>query len=331
MSIKVKILILFWAAGLVVTNPIDSIEQRFDVPESPEVTEFRGNQITDKKEDCSKQDDSSDCSNYSEDNKAVNKLQALQQEQQAATDYWQDVSSLPNYHQAYEGYPSLEALGGDGSYIDMMYPYLYPRLRATYNPGFNVNSLPPVHSTYIHGLVPAEEIQQSIYEENMLRPRRTLYYQPQRFVRMLRTPEDDFMAQLRHDAIMNNIVPTMQVPFARFASLAPPPPPPPAPLPVSAPVIAPVPYAPVPYAPGPYGPAGVTALYPSAGSGCAQPILFSCTPKITKGYLKPSYAPPVPSPGYREVSKASKNAMEHHAAPTKVDLGDKSAESKHEE
>lgn len=137
-----------------------------------------------------------------------------------------------------------------------LYPQVHPKLLAAMNQGFTVNSLPPVQSTYIHSNYPG--LRQN-YDTDLLNPQNAFVLPANsRAVRMLRPSENDFLTELEHDAIMKNIIPTMQV---RYTS----------PVYSNEPVVS-------------AGPA--IAVFPNAPySSCAQPILFSCTPKVTRGVL----------------------------------------------
>ncbi|XP_073943797.1 uncharacterized protein [Choristoneura fumiferana] len=132
------------------------------------------------------------------------------------------------------------------------YPFFNPS-PISFNPSYPS----PVsnYNTRIHGLAPSEDSAQifnsNIYQSQDMLPlnlrlaRRTSNY-------------DEFLAQLAHDAMINNILPTM--PYVRTSE-------------------------------GyqvPYGSRQAIALYPRAGiQSCAQPILLGCSPSIFQGSLVP--------------------------------------------
>lgn len=157
---------------------------------------------------------------------------------------------------------------------DIPYPHVHPKLFAMYNAGYNVNYLPPVHSTYIHGLVPEEDLQKANYELDALNSENAMFRPEQiRMARTIHSQDEEILAELQHDAIMNNILPRIPVPSARYA-------------------VAPAsPSATYAYGSAPDG-APAVAIFPyGSGGGCAQPILLSCSPKITPGILQPIAAP----------------------------------------
>lgn len=160
---------------------------------------------------------------------------------------------------------SLEAIGvGIGNYGGVLYPHVHPKLLAAMNQGYTISSLPPVRSTYIHSTYPG--LRQN-YDIDVLNSQNAIVLPPNvRPVRMLPSSEEEFLAELEHDAIMNNIIPTMQV---RYASSS-------------------------PYSNEALVSAGpAIAVFPNAPlSSCAQPILLSCTPKITRGVLAQNAVPP---------------------------------------
>lgn len=189
---------------------------------------------------------------------------------------------------AYQGSPlgSLAQMGiGMGNYRGVIYPHVHPKLFAALNPRYPaVRSLPPVHATYIHGLIPEQSyVPKPNFDLDVYHPQNTVLLPTLvRPSRMLRSTEEEFLAELSHDAIMNNIIPTMQVPFSRYAS---------APTPTQ-------------YSYGASGGSPAIAVFPdSASGGCAQPILFSCSPQITRGYMRPGLENvPLPAPAiaYRQ-------------------------------
>lgn len=138
-----------------------------------------------------------------------------------------------NYISAYNGYNM---------------PYIYS------NPVPSVRSLPPVISTHIHETIP--EVAQIDDGFNELSDS-DVYFPP--YVRAVRSKDDDFLDQLKKDAAIPNILPTMPFPYMRTAGLAK----------YTRP-----------------GEGGSIALFPSGlGSDCALPFLVSCSPEIYAGSL----------------------------------------------
>lgn len=227
-----------------------------------------------------------------------------------------DVSlhSIPPYQS--DTSENLNSMGVEVSYSGgVLYPHVHPKLFAMYNAGYNVNYLPPVHSTYIHGLVPEEDLQKANYELDVLNSQNPMFTPEQiRKSRMINSQDEEILAQLQHDAIMNNILPMKPVPSARYAG---------APTGTSATFS--------------YGStadgAPAIAVFPyGAGGGCAQPILLSCSPKITPGTLQPIAQKthitesaidnsPVVSSAYRQpVDHKTKSADNKQSSPGKVNV-----------
>ncbi|XP_049867555.1 uncharacterized protein LOC126367830 [Pectinophora gossypiella] len=264
-KICVKILIIFVTSGLVETSPVSQEDspEKIDVTQSiKNASEINNNYII--KTHCSEDDSTSESceeQNIKEQNPLDEKPEFTLRYQQPSI-----LTSVPGY----QGYPNVEAMGiGIGNYRGVLYPHVHPKLLAAYGSGYAVNSLPPVLSTYIHGLFPQEEYQRTGYDLDALNPQNTgtlpTLVRPSR---MLRATDEELMAQLQHDAIMNNILPTMAVPFARYAAPA---------YSSHRAILA-----------KPASPTGISAIFPNAAAGgCAQPILFSCTPRIIRGTLKP--------------------------------------------
>lgn len=172
---------------------------------------------------------------------------------------------MPAYHT--DESDSLKSMGiGVSNFRGALCPHVHPKLFAMYNPGYNVNYLPPVQSTYIHGLIPQEDLQRANYELDIFN---SPMLEQVRTPRMIHSQDEEILTELQHDAIMNNILPTMSVPMPRYAVA-------PASLPVA-------------YSQGhAIGGAPAIAVFPyGSGGGCAQPILLSCSPKITRGTLQP--------------------------------------------
>ncbi|XP_063359862.1 uncharacterized protein LOC134649076 [Cydia amplana] len=119
------------------------------------------------------------------------------------------------------------------------------------NPNYNAYNYEssPIR-TYIHGLVPQHS---SAYYGDIYPA-----VNPMPFNRLTRraTSYEEFLAQLSHDAQMNNILPTMS--YLRTAG-------------------------PNYYAP--YGNGPVQATFPQAVGGCSRPLLFGCSPIIYQGVM----------------------------------------------
>ncbi|XP_061712483.1 uncharacterized protein LOC133521496 [Cydia pomonella] len=122
-----------------------------------------------------------------------------------------------------------------------------------HNPNYNVYNYEssPIR-TYIHGLVPQHT---SAYYGDVYPA-----VNPMPFNRLARraTSYEEFLAQLSHDAQMNNILPTMS--FLRTAG-------------------------PHYYAPYGSGSAPLQASFPQAVGGCSRPLLFGCSPIIYQGVM----------------------------------------------
>lgn len=158
---------------------------------------------------------------------------------------------------------------GVSNFRGTLYPHVHPKVFAMYNAGYNINYLPPVQSTYIHGLVPQEDLQRGNYELDVLNSQNAMLTPEQvRMARMVHSQDEEILDELQHDAIMHNILPSRPVPWPRYAA--------PASLPAA--------YS---YGSGTGGAPAIAVFPYGAGGGCAQPILLSCSPKITHGTLQP--------------------------------------------
>lgn len=139
-------------------------------------------------------------------------------------------------------YANVGTLGVDvGNYGGVLYPYAHRNLFAALNPTMPVSRLPPVFTTQIRETTPYFVP----YLNDLPRTRFTRDDEYQ-----------DFLDQLNHDAIMENVLPTMTVPMARsYGSQVPP---------IASPAI---------------------ALYPANVARCGIPLLLSCSPNISRGVL----------------------------------------------
>ncbi|XP_037295644.1 uncharacterized protein LOC115445166 [Manduca sexta] len=139
-----------------------------------------------------------------------------------------------------------------------IYPYVHPLYSKL--PVSMMNSLPPVHLTHFSSVLPRQEANFRSHtdmseEERILLPND----------RVTRSSEEDFIEQLEHDAIMNNILPTMPFPFFRESQRSYP--------------------APISHHSGsnPFMAlfrSGITTDYNSI------PLLLGCTPTITEGTME---------------------------------------------
>lgn len=262
---------------------------------------------------------SSSCTtNVLEDNLSPSSIESQEHKSQSLPDAAKEYGHVsPQFIPAYQSDTSenLKLIGVEVSNSGgFLYPHVHPQLFAMYNAGYNVNYLPPVHSTYVHGLVPEEDLQKANYELDVLNSQNAMFSPDQiRTTRLVHSQDAEILAQLQHDAIMKNILPRMPVPSARYAV-------PPA-----------SPSATYSYGSTPGGGPAIAVFPYGAGGGCAQPILLSCSPKITQGTLQP-IAPkengiansPVP-PAYRQpADHNSKSADNNKVLQTKSKVLNKS-------
>ncbi|XP_026329341.1 uncharacterized protein LOC113237214 [Hyposmocoma kahamanoa] len=249
--------------------------------------------------------------NVLEDNLSPSSSQSQEHEPQNLPDIGKEYRHvLLNVGPAYQSDTSgnLKSMGVEVSNSrGVLYPHVHSKLFAMYNAGYNVNYLPPVHSTYIHGLVPEEDLQKANYELDVLTSQNAMFTPEQiRMTRMIHSQDEEILAQLQHDAIMKNILPMMPVPSARLAAAST-----------------------SPSSTYSYDSAPAIAVFPyGAGGGCAQPILLSCSPKITSGTLQP-LAPiksavatsPIASSAYRQPATDHESKSDHkQSSPGKVNL-----------
>lgn len=300
-------LLFISSAGLAICSPVILGNCKDDVVEL-EATEA-GKDIGEVNGNTTKP--STSCTiNVSEDNLSPSSSESQEYETQSLPDAAKEHPHvIPAYQSDSSG--NLKSMGVEVSNSGgVLYPHVHPKLFAMYNPGYNVNYLPPVHSTYIHGLVPEEDLQKANYELDMLNSYNAMFTPEQiRTARMVHSQNEEILAELQHDAIMQNILPTMPVSSARHAV---------------APVSPSLTYS---YGSAPDG-APAIAIFPyGAGGGCALPILLSCSPKITPGILQPK-APiqsaiansPVSS-AYREpADNKSESADNKQSSPGKDNL-----------
>lgn len=248
--------------------------------------------------------------NILEDNLPRSSIQSQEHESQSLSDTakeYEHVSPrfIPAYHSdTSENFKSMGVEVGNSGGV--LYPHVHPKLFAMYNAGYNVNYLPPVYSTYIHGLVPEEDLQKANYELDVLNSQNVMFMPEQiRTARLVHSQNEEILADLQHDAIMNNILPRTPVPSARYA-------------------VAPAgPSATYSYGSAPDG-APTIAVFPyGSGGGCAQPILLSCSPKITQGTLQP-IAPIESGIANSPVSSAYRQPADHKSDDNNKNLQEKS-------
>ena len=173
--------------------------------------------------------------------------------------------------------------GMAGSQEADLYPFVHTSVPAAMNPVPAVHSLPPVYATHIHETMPSLE-SRADYDIDVLNPENSELMPPN--LRITRSRRD-FLEDLAHDAMLNNLLPTMPVPFVRGAERS-------TSYHASKPVVA--------------QRTGQVAVFPnSKANNCAIPILLRCSPKVVRGTLTGSYAeqsPPV------STGAAYKNNME---------------------
>ncbi|CAH2241237.1 jg3300 [Pararge aegeria aegeria] len=136
-------------------------------------------------------------------------------------------------------------------YNDIWYPYTNPNVYTSvpYPNIPPVRTLPPVYARLYGNSLPLEQE----WFPSQIRRQRKLH------------EHDDLIKQLEYDSIMENVLPTMPIPFPRDAS---------------DPQSSRIPY--------------LYASFPHGTSDCAIPILLGCTPKITYGNLENHNSIPVP-------------------------------------
>lgn len=160
-----------------------------------------------------------------------------------------------------------------------LYPFVHTSLSAALNPVPPVHSLPPVHATQVHETMPSLDTR-GVYDIDVLNPENAELMSPN--LRITRSRREDYLDQLTHDGIMNNILPTMPIPFVRGAESSP--------------------SYQVPQQSQTTG--SVRAMYPTRSSNrCALPILLGCSPNMFRGTMSSTYADRVPqeaSKAYRE-------------------------------
>ncbi|XP_063892156.1 uncharacterized protein LOC126054294, partial [Helicoverpa armigera] len=150
-----------------------------------------------------------------------------------------------------------------------LYPLVHTSVSAALNSVPPVNSLPPAYVAQMDDNMSTLETRAD-YDIDVLNPENSELMPPN--LRITRS-RSDFLEDLAHDAMMNNLLPTMSVPFVRGAGRSS----------VAQPAQR-------------MGP--VTATYPGASNNCAVPILLRCSPNIIRGTLSNTYleqSPPVMS------------------------------------
>uniref|UniRef100_A0A2A4K230 Uncharacterized protein n=1 Tax=Heliothis virescens TaxID=7102 RepID=A0A2A4K230_HELVI len=162
-----------------------------------------------------------------------------------------------------------------------LYPLVHSSMSAALNSVPTLNSYPPpVYASQMDDNMSTLETRAD-YDIDVLNPENSELMPPN--LRITRSRRD-YLEDLAHDAMLNNLLPTMSVPFVRGAGRAS-----------------------VPQAARQMGP--VTATYPGVSNNCAVPILLRCSPNIVRGTLSGTYAeqsPPVMSGAvYREKNSNS--------------------------
>ncbi|XP_075992850.1 uncharacterized protein LOC142987799 [Anticarsia gemmatalis] len=118
-----------------------------------------------------------------------------------------------------------------------------------------LEALPNIYSSYVHEIAPSKTHDE--YDIDVLNPENTEIMLPN--MRPSRSRVDDYIEELAHDAMINNIIPTMS--FVRGAE-------------------------------EPVHPALQTAVYPNgATNGCGLPVFLLCNPTVVPGTLARSYPP----------------------------------------
>lgn len=156
-------------------------------------------------------------------------------------------------------YANTGTLGvGVGHHRGVLYPYVHPDLIAASNAFLPIGRLPPVYTTHIRNYTPFDL--QTSSSARSIRSRE----------------EDEFLEELSHDAVMPNILPTMEIPMGRSY-----------------------------VKPNVHALGGLTAVFPGHPGSCGVPILLSCSPNISKGVLG-KHLPETPSNDYRNVNSPKK-------------------------
>lgn len=128
------------------------------------------------------------------------------------------------------------------------------------NPVLPLEALPNIFSTYVHEDLPSLEARGGDGID-IFNPENTEYLAPN--WRPTRSRSDDFMADLAHETILSNIIPTMS--YVRGAEGY-----------------------------SSYQPLR-TAVFPGASNSCGIPMLLGCNPNIIRGTLSRPYPEYVPS------------------------------------
>ncbi|KAJ8722569.1 hypothetical protein PYW07_003749 [Mythimna separata] len=201
-----------------------------------------------------------------------------------------------NLQTPYETNPDVYEVGQGlaGSQEADLYPFVHTSISAALNPVPPVHALPPVYATHIHETMPSLENRDD-FAIDVLNPENSEMMPPN--LRVTRSRRD-YMEDLAHDAMLNNLLPTMPVPFVRSAERSPSYPASVVARPVLKPVARPV-LTPVAQRTG-----QVMAVFPKRKfTDCAIPILMRCSPNFTRGKMTGSYAeqsPQLPSAAYRD-------------------------------
>lgn len=179
-----------------------------------------------------------------------------------------------NLRTSYETDPDTydEDQGLAGSQEADLYPFVHTSIPAALNPVPPVHTLPPVYATHIHETMPSLETRGD-FDIDVLNPENSEMMPPNlRITRSRRNYLKNWREDLAHDAMLNNLLPTMPVPFVRGAERSP-----------SYQASRPVEQR--------QGGGQVMAVFPTSKAiDCAIPILMRCSPNLTRGTLTGSYA-----------------------------------------
>lgn len=204
------------------------------------------------------------------------------------TSYETDMTNA----QAYQGLNRGSMNTDVDPYEVDLYPMVHTSLSAALNPMPPANDVAPVLETEILETMPSLTTRGG-YDIDVLNPENSGMMMPNSRLKR------NFLQDLTHEAMMQNLLPTMPVPFTRGAE------------------ISPVYYSGSPQSAS-LGEGAAMAIYPkSAVNTGAIPLLLRCSPNVVRGSLSNGYAEPSPQVAgvaYRENSKSP--AKEY--APHKV-------------
>ncbi|XP_026724616.1 uncharacterized protein LOC113491696 [Trichoplusia ni] len=172
-----------------------------------------------------------------------------------------------------------------------LYPVVHTSLSAALNPVPAIHTLPPVYSTHIHETIPSLE-ERGDYDLDVLNPENSELSVPN--LRISRSRTGDYMDELRHEAIMSNILPTMPVPYVRGTE-----------------------HYELPQREHFQRP--LIGVYPNgAANDCALPLLFNCSPGVVRGTMSDAYPDYVRS-GLSETSYRQRRYNPENKHPIKRD------------